>query len=93
MRKLLGNGGIEVTHLREKLTHILGAGAACGLISHGGDPVHKPLTDEAVQSQKHQRNRAVAADVVFNSGLKALFNDRHIDGIENDHRIFFHSEA
>ena len=83
---------IERAILGEQLAHVLRAAAGSRLVGLRAHPFHQPGLVERAHAHQHARDRAVAADPVVAALGEAVFDDRHVDGIKNDHGIARHAQ-
>ncbi len=84
---------VDTAHLLDQFTHVLGAGARGGLVSHRRDPLDQPLSEQAADGHQHQRNSAVAAHIGLDAVGKPVLNDILVNRIEHDDRLFNHPQC
>ena len=90
--KLFTHGIGKVSHLGKQLTHVLSTGTGCSLIGHGAHPLNEVGLDKSIHRHQHERDRAVAADVVLDASGKALVDHRTIDRIKHDNGVVLHAQ-
>ena len=59
VRERRRDGAMQVTHLRDHLAHVPGAGTRGGLVGHGRDPLDEAGAEEPRHRHQHQAHRAV----------------------------------
>ena len=86
------DGAMQVTHLRDHLAHVPGAGARGGLVGHRRDPLDEAGAEEAGHRHQHQAHRAVGADVVLEARGQRAIDDVAVDRVEDEDRVVLHPQ-
>jgi hypothetical protein len=79
--------------LGQQFTHVLGAAAACRLVSLGTHPFHQTGLVQRTHAHQHAADGAVAANPVFAAVGQGLLDDRHIDRVQDDDGVLFHAQC
>ena len=91
--QLFGHLAVDRAHAADEFAHVFRARTGCGLVSHAGRPFDQVVLEQAAECHQHQRNGAVAADVVFHAVFEAVVDHVAVDGVEHDDRVVFHAQC
>src|SRR5690554_6753564 len=91
--QLVGDTGVQTTHLADQLTHVLGTGTTGGLIGHGGHPLDQTVLEQATEAHQHQTDGTVAADVGLDAVTQGLIDAAPVDRVQHDDGLVFHAQG
>ena len=62
------------------------------MIGHRGHPLDEIVLKQSVHRHEHERNRAIATNIGFDSARNAIADDLFVDRVQDDDRIVVHSK-